>query len=211
MRIRFAFAFALAACFVAPLPARAETPFAAVDISPAYPDAPMVRKARAAEKVNRELVDFLRSKTPLDARFAALMPFALRLIGTPWADEYAQLAYGTTAAKVSTKSLPADEIAVLAYILAMDQFSAITPRTLAMFDEARRKAPSSLFLALLSHMAHAQRFMASPNTYCGVWRGADAVLRDPKLALDMRLGGLDVALDYLVNFRDSCVAQRSIP
>src|SRR4051812_38646254 len=121
MRTGLAIAFTVATTLFTAPRAHAENALMTVDMSGAYPDVPMVQRARKVEKIDKDFADFLRSKGPLDARIAAFMAFAQRTIGVPAADDYAQLAYGVPAAKVNTKALPADEVLVLATILAMDQ------------------------------------------------------------------------------------------
>lgn len=203
------------AFMAAPAPARADSPLTSTVIHQAYGDLPLVVRARAGQ-VDQEMADFLKKESaPLDHRIAIVNALGLSVFAKPAAvlpwDQVAKLAYGVpTAAQIPEAGLRPDELTVVGYALALGEYTE-PRRGAALLEKARKKLPTSFTVGLLAALTRGQAAMnrgTTPNAFCSIWRGVETVLRDPKLVTDMRDGGVDRVMDYVLLYRESCPGAR---
>jgi hypothetical protein len=181
---------------------RADSPITSCDLSLAYADVPEVKRAAEKKRLDDELSAYLVAPgTPLDRKAAVVSALGFRSEPVGEADALARRSYGGSLEKVKRDALRADDLFVLGYLLALDDYDH-PRRGLAFLDAARKKAPESLTIALVNALVRAQS--VSGTVPCSTWRTVIAPLRDPKATVDLRKGAVDAIFDYVVLYRDAC-------
>lgn len=204
-------AFAPLVLFVAmarPMPARADAPLAQIALQPAYADVAAVDRATKNRVLDKDAIDLLHSaETPIDVKVAVVNALGVSFDPSQLrADAYTRAVYGKDAKALDKRALRGDELLVVGHLLALDD-AMTTTKAAPFLEAAQRKLPTSFTVALVVALAR-QVNMSTTTQWCGLWRASERVLRDAKLVTDMREGAIDLAFDFLVNFRDSCPGAR---
>jgi len=199
------FIIVLAATIASALPARADSPLTATEFSAAYQDHAVVREAAKKEELDRALFDVLAAPgTPIDIKAAVINALGWKIEGRRNSQVFLSMLSERHKKKldsVSVKTLSADELFCLGYLMAMDDY--LHPeKAIPILTLAHYKNRASFTIAIVLALARAQRAM--DRSWCEVWRVVEAVLDNGALTMDMREPARKIIVDYMALYKDEC-------
>lgn len=190
----------LLAILVVMLPAPkafADSPITSTAFFQAYMDEPMVAAADEAGQVTQELAAYLADQdAPLDRRAAVINAIGWEAEGSGRVESYARFTYGESFSEIDVTLLRGDELFVIGYLLAMDDYIETTASEELLLG-AKRTMPESFTAAMIHALVVSQRQMLSGGDWEQSWRTSATVAFDDRLELDMRLDAAKIIFDYM--------------
>ncbi|CAM4049450.1 copper amine oxidase N-terminal domain-containing protein [Cohnella lubricantis] len=185
--------------------AAADSPITSTEFSKAYMDEPIVQAADKAGSVTKEIAEYLADESaPLDIRAAVINAIGWEGERQGRTEAFAQYTYGQAYSDLDLSVLRGDELFVIGYLLAMDDYF-----DTASAEELLRSAKMSLKDSFTAAMIHAlvssQSQMLSSSSWQQVWKNVAAVAFDNRLNMDMRPEAAAIIIDYMVLYSDKRV------
>ncbi len=197
----------------ATLPAAADSPLTSTRFAETYLDVPMVWLADTRGVLTPALAEYLADPlVPIDARAAACNALGWDIDGKYNAELFRgwlALRYGVRHTAVGPDLLTADELFVLGYLTALDDYFH-PEQALPYLQAAQQRNPSSLTVALITLLAEAQADLGS-NRSARIWPRTEALLRDPSLRRGLRPAALTAIVNYLVLYRAEAAVDTDTP
>jgi hypothetical protein len=190
--------------FIYTASARADSPLTNCDIYPAYMDIPMVRQAKAQEKIDLKIAEFLASpKNPVDVKIAVVNALGWQFEGKYNSTMY--LYYLTFIHKMKAESLNSnnlspDEMLTLGYMNAMDDYFH-PENAVPILEKAAGKNNKSFTYAIILAITKAQTEFSNVNSWPKMWELTGNVLNDKKLKPDMRKAAVKSIRDYMILYK----------
>ncbi len=182
----------------------ADSPITSTDFYKAYLDEPIVQEADEAGVITQELAEYLAQEAaPLDIRAAVINAIGWKDDPEGKVDTYVRLAYGKTFSELDLSSLRGDELFVIGYLYAMDDYFD-TESAEELLRSAKQNMKDSFTAALIHAIVKSQNPMLS-SSWEEVWKIAAAVAFDERLNMDMRPEAAEIIIDYMVLYSDKKV------
>ena len=176
--------------------ALADSPVTSTAFHQAYLDVPIVQSAVEAGYVTEVLAEFLADEAaPLDIRAAVINAIGWEDGRGGRAESFVKFAYGQTMEELDWSALRGDELLVIGYLLALDDYMDTTQAEALLLD-ARRKLETSFTAAIVHAIVKSQGPML-PSTWEEAWKIAAAVVHDDRLQMDMRPEAAEIIFDYM--------------
>jgi len=179
--------------------ASADSPVTSTPFSDAYMDYPIVRTAGASGVMSRQIARYLGSSAPLDVKAAVVNALSWKFEGKQNAKLYCEMRYRRGWESLRLEALSGDELLVLGYLLAMDDYSEVE-RALPFLAAARDKLPASHTVAMIEAIVRGQASFGQENDR--IWERVERVLADDSLNGDLRIGANRIIVDYMILYRD---------
>ncbi|WP_276357671.1 copper amine oxidase N-terminal domain-containing protein [Cohnella caldifontis] len=184
-------------------PAFADSPVTSTEFYKAYLDEEIVQTADKAGGVTKELAEYLADESaPLDIRAAVINAIGWEGERKGRTEAYVQYAYGKELSELDLSELRGDELFVIGYLLAMDDYFD-TARAEELLRNAKMSMKDSFTAAMIHAIVLSQSQMAS--SWQEVWKIVAAVAFDERLNMDMRPEAAEIIIDYLVLYSDKKV------
>jgi hypothetical protein len=182
----------------------ADSPITSTDISDAYLDIEMVKKAKSEGIINLEIANFLSAPTnPIDIKAAVINALSWQVGGKTNADLFSRFLYNKSVKDLNLDLLNGDEIFCLGYLLIMDDYSH-PEKAIPLLQKAKKKIDNSFTVSIILALAEAQEVMDSD--WCEAWKKTEEIIRSEQLKQDLRSQARKIILDYMSGYQDSCKA-----
>jgi len=200
--LRFLPAFAVLLVTLVP-PALADSPLTSVRFAEAYDTIGAVTAATTRGVLDPKLAAVLSDpRLPVAAKAAICNALGWHIDGKHNAGLFRcwlAVKYGIMPDRLDTGTLAADELFVLGYLTALDDYFH-PAAALPLLTEARRRLPDSLTVALVASLAESQLDL-DENRWDAIWPRTDRILRDPALRQDLHPAAVGAFVDYLLLYR----------
>lgn len=214
-RVLWWFCFAMVG-WITPL-VWADSPLTSTPFYRAYLDIPAVQLAAQTKQASGLVLEFLLQKHPLDQKAAVINALGWSIKGQSnglrYATALAQV-YRSTLEQLDARSLSASELAVLGYLLAMDDYLGLKPlrpgsrgllgmSPLTLLFSASVKDHTNFTAVLLYGLVRAQEVM--PRSWCQVYTLVDKALKhfSPDKR-NLRPAAVQIITKYIGLYRRSC-------
>ena len=187
----------------------ADSPLTSTNFCQAYATHPMVQLASELEPgdfIPTKLLDFLADKnSPIDERMAVINSIGWAFEGH---DSYGQLGeYLMKRYKVKTidklvKKLDAKTLCVYAYAKAMSNYFEVSEAARLAHEAVKKNKDNSFTVAFIAALIDAQVYL--DNDWCAVYNVVADVAHDGSLKLDMEQGAIDIVMEYIGLYKESC-------
>lgn len=181
----------------------ADSPVTSTEFFKAYLDKEIVRTADETGGVTEELAEYLADESaPLDIRAAVINAIGWDGERHGRTEAFVHFAYGKKISDLDLSKLRGDELFVIGYLLAMDDYFD-TARAEELLSRARLSIKDSFTVAIIHAIVVAQTQMTS--SWQEVWTSVAAVAFDERLTLDMRSEAAEIIIDYMVLYSEKRV------
>ncbi len=117
-------------------------------------------------------------------------------------EAYVEYAYGKAYSEIDLSALRGDELFVIGYLLAMDDYFD-TANAEALLQEAKETLKDSFTAAIIHSIVRSQDLMSS--SWLDMWKIVAEVAFDARLNMDMRPEAAEIIIDYMVLYSDKKV------
>ncbi|XEC95911.1 stalk domain-containing protein [Paenibacillus tarimensis] len=184
-------------------PAKADSPVTSTAFYEAYMDVDIVKEAADSGTVTESIAQYLdKEEHPIDVKAAVVNALGWSFNGKTNADKYVRLSFGMVRKDLELAELRGDQLLVLGYLLAMDDYFD-TGDAEKVLLQAKDRMPDSFTAAMIHAIVAAQ----GKTDWQDVWRPAARVAFDPRLtsAMDMRPEAAKIIIDYMVLYSEKRV------
>jgi hypothetical protein len=212
------FAVASTLIFGQPIPARADSPLTSTDLASAYQELPIVALAKEQKAVRGKILYFLLSDAPSDRKAAVINALGWNIEGQE--NGYLFLeglasARGMRVQDVTLKDLSSSDRFVLGYLLAMDDYSNLSPlepesseplwsaTPLELLSQAAQALPDDFTVHFVRAIVQGQANFSS--SWCSIYLAPQQVLKQfSPQERNMRPSAVAEAMEYLRLYKESC-------
>lgn len=181
----------------------ADSPVTSTEFYKAYLDEEIVRTADAVGVVTKELAEYLADESaPLDIRAAVINAIGWEGDRTGRTEAFAHYAYGKEYSDLDLSVLRGDELFIIGYLLAMDDYFD-TARAEELLRNAKKNMKDSFTVAMIHAVVMSQSQMSS--SWKEVWKIVANVAFDERLKMDMRPEAAEIIINYMVLYSDKKV------
>jgi|GEM_PF-3358975 hypothetical protein len=179
-----------------PTTASADSPVTSTSFYRAYMDNEIVAEAHEEKKVNANIAKYLSDKNnPIDVKAAVINAISWDSPGDPVANKYCQLIYKKSLDKINTDKLSGDQLFCIGYLLAMENYSDVTP-ALKYLRLAEQKINDSFTVSIIRAVVESMNAKTSE----GRWDYIPPVLKNTGLKRDLRQDAINIILDYMASY-----------
>jgi hypothetical protein len=182
----------------------ADSPVTSTEFYKAYMDEPIVQTAAEVRDITKELAEYLADESaPLDIRAAVINAIGWEGEGKGRTEAYVHYATGKAYSDLDLSVLRGDELFVIGYLLAMDDYLD-TANAEELLSNAKKSMKDSFTAAMIYAIVKSQNQMLS-STWQEVWKNVAAVAFDERLNMDMRPEAAEIIIDYMVLYSNKRV------
>ncbi|MGF7050652.1 hypothetical protein J2T13_005202 [Paenibacillus sp. DS2015] len=182
----------------------ADSPVTSTGFYKAYLDEPIVQTANEVGEVTKELAEYLADESaPLDIRAAVINAIGWEGERKGRTEAFVHYAKGKEYSDLDLSVLRGDELFVIGYLLAMDDYFD-TASAEELLRNAKKSMKDSFTAAMIHAIVKSQNQMLT-STWQGVWKNVAPVAFDDRLNMDMRPEAAEIIIDYMVLYSDKKV------
>ncbi|MCX7745830.1 MAG: stalk domain-containing protein [Clostridia bacterium] len=196
MKRGFSFLITIILLLTACLPVFADSPLTSTQISDAYQDIDMVRKAGQVKVITNEIAEFLFSaENPIDIKAAVINALGWDAEEQENVETYCELIYNKPLKDLKLESLSGEELFCIGYLTAMDDYFS-PQRAKPILEKAEAKIKNSLTVSVITALVKAQEALHENKSFT-VWKLVDEVVNNKALMQDLRPEAVRIILDYI--------------
>lgn len=183
----------------------ADSPLTSTIFYEPYRDLAMVNYALEVKVVDAKLAAFFMAKDqPIGYKAAAASALGWNFDGQDNASRFRTFLEENkriSGGKNPYKKLTADELIILGYLTALDDY--FNPKKAEEFvDLAAKKAPKSYTVMVIRSLVKAQ--IAFDVEWCLVWKAYEEVDSRDDLEMDLEAESVEIIRKYMILYKDSC-------
>jgi hypothetical protein len=207
------------ACLLGQLsPVRADSPLTSTDLASAYQELSVVRLARQEKVLQGEVLEFLLSSAPSDRKAAVINALGWNIEGQNNGERFLEglaAARGVRVEDLTFQDLSPEDRFVLGYLLAMDDYSNLSPlqpnaseplwnaTPLELLSQAAYALPNDFTVHFVWAIVQGQANFSS--SWCSIYLTPKLVLEQfPPKKRNMREEAVEGAMSYLKEYESSC-------
>lgn len=186
----------LAILFVFSLCAYGDSPITSTDISSAYMDNEMVKKAAASKEVTLEIAQFLHSDAnPVDVKAAVINAIGWDSNGQDNAELYSNLIFKKSLEDLKPDELSGGDLFCIGYLGALSNY--MEPQSaIFLLEKAEDKLGDSLAVSMVTAVVKAQDAFFNGKFYSS-WKLIEQVRDNKALKQDLRAQAVKGITDYM--------------